>query len=68
MSSESLNEVCCSRLRDFADQSNYLLSVNRWEDAKLLVQEGKLLAKALDEDDPFMVLEDLRAIASRSPQ
>lgn len=66
MSSESLNEVCFSRLRDFADQYNYLLSVNRQDDAELLVREGKLLAKTLDEDEPLMVLNDLRAISSRS--
>lgn len=67
MSSESLNEVCFSRLWDFADRYNYLLSVNRQADAELLVQEGKLLAKTLDDESPLMVLTDLRATASRSP-
>lgn len=66
MSPESLTEVCLSRFRDFADQYNYLISVNRQAYAELLLKEGKLLAKTLDEDEPLLVLSDLREIVSRS--
>lgn len=66
LSSESLSEVCCSRLQDFANQYNYLISIGQEHDANLVAKEGFLLARAHDNGDPFMVLDDLRRLASRT--
>ena len=51
-----------SRLEDLADQVAFLHEAGNFADAKLLRDEGLMLAEAYDNESTFLYINDLTAI------
>lgn len=56
MNSDTLIEVSLSRISDLSERCQYLRSKGRTEEADLLYQEGAMIARALDNNDTFLVM------------
>lgn len=59
MDIDTLTELIATRLEDFAEQYEYLISIGDEKNAELVAQEGCMLANAHDSNDVFIVLYNL---------
>jgi hypothetical protein len=57
MSPDELIEISVNRLHDLAERCAALQREGKKEDAQLLIQEGALMVRALDENDVFLVFQ-----------
>lgn len=60
--SVDIQTLIATRLEDMADQVEQLFVAGNIEDARLLREEGLMLAEAYDSEHTFLYLEDLTSI------
>ena len=62
MAGIDLQNLISSRLEDIAEQVSFLYTRDLLEEAKILRQEGLMLAEAYDNESTFLYINDLTAI------
>ena len=62
MQGVDIQTLVSSRLEDITDQVAFLHETGNFADAKLLRDEGLMLAKAYDNESTFLFINDLTAI------
>jgi hypothetical protein len=62
MQGVDIQTLISSRLEDLADQVAFLHKAGNFKDAKLLRDEGLMLAQAFDNESTFLYINDLTAI------
>lgn len=56
MNPDTLTEVACCRMADLSEQASSLTLQGLTAEAKVLAEEISLIARALDNNDPFLVI------------